>query len=120
MGFGAVHAERSALERTYTDRLTIHRAETQTVGAIDKVVPTVCCADVPCALSRKTDRSKQTDSHQTITYDCVVFVSPSLDVRAGDKAQVERLGRNDHYDVVGKPAIYETHQELYLKGRDLA
>lgn len=120
MGFGAASYERWALELTYEDTAAINRMVSSTEGAIDRQIPAVVYAGIPCALSRSGDRSKQTQVQHDIEYDCVLFAAPELLVEPGDTVEVSRFGRCYTFEAVGSPAIYATHQEIFLKGRDLA
>ena len=52
-------------------------------------------------------------------YDCVLFAAPELDVKPGDGVAVSRFGVEELFEAVGRPARYATHQEIFLKGRDL-
>ena len=51
MGFGAVAAERAAIEMTYEDQADIYRTENQTVGSITRKVGKKVYSSLPCALS---------------------------------------------------------------------
>ena len=119
MGFGIPAAERAALEATYEDTAVISRMGTKQVGAIDKMAPTPVYSGVRCALSRKSDSSRQTAAQQDVEYDCVLFAAPELDVKPGDSVAVSRFGVEEQFEAVGRPARYATHQEIFLKGRDL-
>ena len=122
MGFGISDAERAALEQTYEDTAEIRRIQTVTVGAIDKAVPSAVYSGIRCALSRTQagDRSRQTEAQQDVDYDCVLFAAPELTVRPGDEVTVFRFGVKETFEAVGRPARYATHQEIFLKGRELA
>ncbi|KAF5056844.1 hypothetical protein DSECCO2_362920 [anaerobic digester metagenome] len=120
MGFGIPSAERMALESTYEDTVTIQRMETVATGAIDKLVPVSVYSGQRCALSQKSDSSRQTAAQQDIEYDCILFVAPELKIAPGDTAAVQRLGTAENFEVVGRPVRYATHQEVFLKGRELS
>lgn len=120
MSFGNAKAERRALELTYEDTASIIRMTDTSVGAIDKMAPTAVYEGVRCGLSRTSDRSKQTAAQQDIEYDAVLFLAPELSVEAGDTAEVTRFGSVLNFEVVGIPTRYATHQEVFLKARDLA
>lgn len=120
MSFGNAKAERRALELTYEDTASIIRMTDTSVGAIDKMDPTAVYEGVRCGLSRTSDRSEQTAAQQDVEYDAILFLAPELEVNAGDSAEVTRFGSVLHFEVVGLPAKYATHQEVFLKARDLA
>lgn len=119
MGFGIPSVERAALESTYEDMAVISRMDTVQVGAIDKTAPAPVYSGVPCALSRKSDSSRQTSAQQDVEYDSILFVAPELSVKPGDDVVVTRFGLEECFEAVGRPARYATHQEVFLKGRDL-
>lgn len=119
MSFGNPEAERAALESTYEDTATVLRMEDGLVGAIDRPVLKTLCENVPCALSRSGNRSKQTTAQQDIEYDGVLFLAPEWDVQPGDTVEVKRFGGAYRFEAVGRPAVYATHQEVFLKERGL-
>lgn len=60
-------------------------------------------------------------------YDAVIFASPDLLVLPGDTIVVKRFGRDDPssgrnltFEVIGRPSVYATHQEIKVKDGDLA
>lgn len=120
MSIGNPAAERAAIESTYEDTATILRAICETVGAVDRPVLRPVYELVPCALSRTSDKSKQTNAQQDIECDSVLFVAPGMDIQPGDRAEVTRFGGEYSFEVVGRPAVYATHQEVFLKERTLA
>lgn len=119
MGFGVPDEERTALEETYEDTAVISRMETRQTGAIDRPSPAPVYSGIRCALSRRSDSSRQTAAQQDVEYDCVLFAAPELDVKPGDGVTVSRFGVEELFEAVGRPARYATHQEIFLKGRDL-
>lgn len=55
------------------------------------------------------------------------FAAPDLLVLPGDSISLKRFGREDPnsrrllaFQVVGRPAVYATHQEIKVKDGDLA
>ena len=81
-----------------------------------------------CMLSYSgSDKSQQTDAQNEIDYDAVLFAAPDLLVLPGDSVSLKRFGRMDPtsqrvltFQVVGRPAVYATHQEIRVKDGDLA
>ena len=126
--FGDPAAERAAIEATYEDIATVKDMRPQTgPDKVTHMVEIEVYTDVACALSAKTDRSDQTDAQHTIEYDMVLFAAPYLAIKAGQTVMVRRFGRDDPgsllvhaFEVVGRPIVYATHQEVALKARDLA
>lgn len=129
MAFGNAQAERRAIETTYEDIATVSRAVQQTGGdKITRAVPEMVYSDVICALSYSgSDKSKQTKAENQIDYDAVVFMAPELAVRPGDKVTVTRFGRDNPgsqimltFEVVGRPPVYATHQEVKVRDGDIS
>lgn len=127
--FGNPAAERAAIEMTYEDTATISRTEPVTgPNNITKAVPVVKYSEIICGLSYSGgDKSQQTDAQNEIDYDAVIFASPDLLVLPGDRISLKRFGREDPtsqrllaFQVVGRPAVYATHQEIRVKDGDLA
>lgn len=127
--FGNPAAERAAIEMTYEDTATISRTETVTgSNNITKTVPVEKYSAIICALSYSGgDKSEQTKAQNEVEYDAVIFASPDLLVLPGDRVSLKRFGRIDpgsqrllSFEVVGRPAVYATHQEIRVKDGDLA
>lgn len=127
--FGNPGAERAAIELTYEDTATVSRIEEQTgANQITKAVPVVIYDKIICALSYSgSDRSEQTKAQNNIDYDAVIFAAPELRILPGDRVCLKRFGRDDpasqrllSFEVVGRPAVYATHQEIRVKDGDLA
>ena len=95
---------------------------------ITKAVPVVKYSEIICALSYSgSDKSQQTNAQNEVDYDAVLFASPDLLVLPGDRVSLKRFGRVDPtsqrlltFEVVGRPAVYATHQEIQVKDGDLA
>lgn len=129
MAFGNASTERAAIEMTYEDSATIFRTiATRGEDSISKNVPSVVYSGVACALSYSgSDSSRQTDAQNNVDYDAVIFASPDLLVLPGDTIVAKRFGRDNPssktelvFEVVGRPAVYATHQEIGAKAGDLA
>lgn len=127
--FGNPAAERAAIELTYEDTATISRTTPQTgANKITKAVPTVIHNEIICALSYSgSDKSEQAKAQNTVDYDAVIFAAPELLVLPGDSVSLKRFGRDDpssqillSFEVVGRPVVYATHQEIKVKDGDLA
>lgn len=128
MGFGNPAAERAAIERTYEDTATVSRTVLQKENNITKHVPSVVYPDTICALVYSgSDKSQQMQAQNKIDYDAIIFFPPSLSIFPGDKITLKRFGRDNqdstiiyNFEVVGRPNIYATHQEVRVKDGDLA
>ena len=129
MSFGNASAERAAIEMTYEDTATVSRTIPQRgQNAISASDPSVIYSGIICARSYTgSDRSGQTDAQNNVDYDAVIFAGPDLSILPGDKIVLKRFGRDDpssqkdlNFAVVGRPAVYATHQEIKVKDGDLA
>lgn len=129
MGFGNLSAERAAIERTYEDTATVSRTAPQTgTNNITKSVPSVVYSAIICALSQSgSDKSQQTEAQNRIDYDAIIFAGPDLMIRPGDRVSLIRFGRDNpnspivyDFEVVGRPSVYATHQEIKVKDGDLS
>ena len=129
MAFGNAIAERAAIEKTYEDTATVSRTTPQRgQNAISTSDPSVVYTDIICGHSYSgSDSSGQTDAQNNVDYDAVVFAGPDLQILPGDKIALKRFGRDDsssqlilNFEVVGRPAVYATHQEIKVKDGDLA
>lgn len=129
MAFGNASAERAAIEMTYEDTATVSRTTLQRgKNGLSQSVPSVLYNAITCALSYTgSDSSGQTDAQNNVDYDAVIFAGPDLSILPGDKIVLKRFGRDDpssqkdlNFAVVGRPAVYATHQEIKVKDGDLA
>ena len=113
--------ERKLLERTYEDLLSIYRSENVDVGSITKKEWVCKYSEILCALSYGGgDKSSQSESVNRIEYDAKIFVAPETDILAGDRLRVTRCGRILEFEVVGRPAVHPTHQDVKVRERGLA
>lgn len=129
MAFGNASAERAAIELTYEDTATVSRTTSQKgKNNISVSSPSVIYDGIICSLSYTgSDNSRQTDAQNEVDYDAVIFAAPDLLVLPGDSISLKRFGREDPnsrrllaFQVVGRPAVYATHQEIKVKDGDLA
>ena len=127
MAFGNASAERAAIELTYEDTATVSRTTSQKgKNNISVSSPSVIYDGIICALSYTgSDNSRQTDAQNNVDYDAVIFASPDLLVLPGDTIVVKRFGRDDPssgrnltFEVIGRPSVYATHQEIKVKDGD--
>lgn len=122
-------AERAAIEMTYEDTASVSRTEPVTgANNITKTALVVKYSEIICALSYTgSDKSNQTKAQNEVEYDAVIFAAPDLLVLPGDSVILKRFGRDDPssqlllmFEVIGRPAMYATHQEIRVKDGDLA
>lgn len=113
--------ERKLLAQTYEDLLSIYRSEDIDVGSITKKDWVCKYSEILCALSYGGgDKSSQSESANRIEYDAKIFTDPEVDIQVGDRLQVTRYGRELSFEVVGRPAVHPTHQDVKVRERGLA
>ncbi|WP_038289801.1 hypothetical protein [Acetivibrio straminisolvens] len=127
--FGNPAAERAAIEMTYEDTCTIYRmAEVTGSNKITKMERVPVAENVICSLSSMQIRpSEQTAAQNDVEYTVKLFLGPEINVLPGDQIDVKRFGRVNpasgtvlKYESTGQPMVYATHQEIMVKGRDIA
>lgn len=108
---------RKELQRAYEGRCSItERQEIRRANGSTGFDNIVICTDEPCQLSykSKSPTAQGNDIHspeQQIT----LFISPTLEVKAGSRIEVTQCGGTTAYKSSGQPAIYPTHQEIVLE-----
>jgi hypothetical protein len=113
---------RQAIERLYTDRVTIYRHQ-QVKDPITKetqLIPQPVYTDQPCRISQRAlGQNNQTEAQNEIRYETKLFVAPELDIRQGDMLEITRGTVTRRY-TAGEPFPYSTHQEVSIQRNDWA
>lgn len=118
--------DRKVIENTYTDTCTVFEFEDIKEKGITKKRRFLKFQGIKCALStigirtRTISTTNQTDIENNISYDAKLFLSPEVEIKAGSRIEVSRLGRIFKFQSTGEAFIYETHQEIMLKRKDKA
>ncbi|MNI47652.1 hypothetical protein D3C73_1021830 [compost metagenome] len=111
---------RLAIERTYTDRMTVQRVEKVKVNGETKQQLVTVFEQQPCRISQKTlSANGQTESVNKIAYETKLFTSPELEIKQGDTLTVTRGNITRKY-TAGEPFPYESHQEISIQREDKA
>lgn len=82
--------------------------------------------DVPCRASSVTLNNTSQDAANTIRYDVKLFLSSSVEVRAGDIVEVHTLNAEGQktgstlYESAKEPFRYVSHQEVLLHFKEYA
>ena len=72
--------------------------------------------DLPCQLSyRRKSGAGQTDAVAAVDQEITVLMAPEIVIRPGSKLVITQNGATEAYQCSGKPAVYQTHQEIYLE-----
>ena len=107
---------RNTLEKTYRGKCTIteHQKVTKadhSIGFQDVAVH----QDEPCRLSfESVTTTNQTESANGLVQTTKLFISPDILIKPGSKIAVQQDNINADYKCSGVPAVYPTHQEIYL------
>lgn len=112
-----VKRARKALEALYDGTCTIteHQKVKKPNGSTGfHDVPVL--TDQPCRISYKTvDTNNQSESGGSAVVQVTeLFISPEVDIKPGSKITVTQHGQTVDYQMSGKPAMYDTHQEVIL------
>ena len=108
---------KTAIEATYIDSCDI--VESHKILGADKTTgfhEVTMFQDVPCKLSFKNiTKANQQSGAVSITQIAKVFLSPDVNLLSGSKVIVTQNGLTTNYKSSGKPARYESHQEVMLE-----
>lgn len=108
---------RKAIESMYKHTCTIteHQKfikENKSTGFKDVVV----LENQRCRLSYKTvNNANQTETASSIMQSIKLFIAPEINVKPGSKLTITHNGITTDFKNSGKPAIYDTHQEIILE-----
>lgn len=106
---------RLALERMYTDRVTVQRVEKVKVSGETKQQLVTVYTDQPCRISQKSlGTNDQTESVNNIAYETKLFAAPELEIKQGDTLTVTR-GQITRTYTAGEPFPYPSHQEISIQ-----
>ena len=108
---------RKAIESLYTGTCTV--TEHQKVTKANKSTgfkDVVVLDEQPCRLSFKniTDNNQEDNAASAVIQVTVLFISPDVTIKPGTKITVTQNGATTDYQQSGKPAMYDTHQEIVL------
>ena len=109
---------RKAIESLYDSTCTVIEYEEKKDPVTKKTAgkEVMVYQDRPCRLSYSNiKKSDQLEVANAVTQIIKVFIAPELDIKAGSKLVVTKKGRTVEYKNSGKPAIYDTHQEIVLE-----
>lgn len=108
---------RKAIESLYDGICTVTehkkmKKDNGSTGFTDVVV----LEDQPCRISYKTIQStNQSDNGgSAVVQATMLFISPDVVIPTGSKITVTQHGQSADYQMSGKPAMYQTHQEIIL------
>lgn len=108
---------KKAIESMYDSKCSITeyqkvKKENKSTGFVEVVV----LENQPCRMSFQTiTTTKPGDSASSLVQIAKVFLAPEIVVKPGSKLTITRNGVSTDYKNSGKPAIYNTHQEIVLE-----
>lgn len=109
---------RKAVERNYTDRLTLERpVQGKKANGVTRANEEwqVLYENVPCRISQKAlSSNRQTDTTNDIDYEIKLFIAPETDIRQGDRCTVNRDGVL-RVLIAGEPFPYPSHLEVSMQ-----
>ena len=114
---GMMDFARKAMEKMYIgtcdviEHQKIKDPVTKKTGFADV---TVILAE-PCRLSFKSSPATGDGNTASETQEIKLFLSPDVRIKSGSKIEVTQNEITEAYTNSGKPAMYETHQEITLK-----
>jgi len=111
-----IAAMRKAMESMYDDTCDVieHQKETDPVTKKTGFKDTVVLLAQPCRLSYKSIPATGDGDTASASQEIKLFVSPDVEVKEGSKIEVTHKGKTEAFKRSGKPAVYETHQEISL------
>lgn len=112
-----VSKHRKAIESTYDHQCIVYQRipEKNSATKITSFKESIVVENEPCRLSYKTLSTTGTGQVSAVIQEVKLFISPEIDIRPGSKLTVTKNGMAEDYERSGKPAIYDTHQEVVLK-----
>lgn len=111
---------RQALESTYNGVCRIYESR-QVKDSVTKITSTerVLTNEFPCKLSFSTSTVKEKEGVYVQVQQTKLFCSPDKVIPAGSKMEITQDGRTGVYEQSGYPAVYDTHQEVVLKLKEV-
>ncbi len=104
------------LQKTYTGRCTITevtKVKEPNRSTSTKEVETV--KDEPCRLSyEKITQANSNGMNYNVSQTIKLFIDPKVNISPGSKITITQCGEKESFKASGKPARYDTHQEVLL------
>lgn len=99
--------ERQAIESTYFDKMSVYRREnvTDPITKVTKQQEILVCENISCALSKSKNTYNKSDVGN-MDNSFVLFASPDLELKAGDKLVISCASGQVQNCVCSKPFIY--------------
>lgn len=114
----AQEAARKAIESTYQGTMTVteHRKMKNERTKLTTYEDVTVLENQPCKLSfERLQAAVQGESAVAVRQVTKLFLSPEITVKAGSRITVTQDGVTTNYTSSGIPAVYATHQEIFLE-----
>lgn len=108
---------RKNFEKTYIGKCTItaHQKVKGSNGATG-IKEVDVCTDTPCRLSyERISQANNNSMYYSISQTIKLFINPDVVIAPGSKITVTQSGETEVFKASGKPAKYDTHQEVILE-----
>ena len=109
---------KKAVEKLYTGTCdVIEYREVKRANKSTAFEEVVVLKDIPCRLSFSTIDSTSASEYgaSSVVKITKLFVSPNINIRPGSKIVVTQNDVTETYKNSGEPALYTTHQEVFLE-----
>ena len=109
---------KSFIEILYDHTCTIkeYKSVKDPITKITSKRDAVIIENQPCRLSYKNvTSSNQNEANADINQIIKLFISPDIEIKEGSKIFISHEGRTTEFKHSGRPAIYNSHQEIILE-----
>ena len=113
----ARRAARGAVEGVYEGTCTVveYASTVDEKTKVSRQGEVVVLRDQPCRLSfEKISAALQADVAAKVSQGVKLFIAPEVRVNPGSKVIVTQNGVTGEYAASGEPAVYHSHQEVWL------
>lgn len=111
---------RRAAARLYDDIATIKNFTNSVIGDDGKVKQDeIIITSEPCRLSYKSVPVSGGDGVNTVQQTITLFIDKSIEIKAGSEIIINRNGKDLTFIASGAPALYQSHQEVPLKSKEV-
>lgn len=112
-----MHNFRKVIESLYKGRCNV--IEKQKVvdekTHITSLKDVVVAENQPCRISYSSTHSNSKDSYSVPAQTIKLFIAPEITIKESSKIVIVQNGVTCAYKRSGKPAVYNTHQEIVLE-----
>ncbi len=105
-----------SLQQSFIGRCTITgTTKVKEPNRSTSIKEVVTATDEPCRLSyEKIDKANSNGMNLNVNQTIKLFIDPDVEILPGSKITITQCDVTEVYKASGKPAKYETHQEVLL------